>query len=186
VTEQLPQLLGDVRRERCEHQHEPLGDRPGIRRLRQVVVELDQLRDRGVEAQPSMSARTPSTVRCTSARRVVDAGQVVRIAPAPRRRGCATRAAGTGTCRRRRGSPTGATRRAAPSPSRTGAACRPVCLGDVVRGDRRSSGSCPSCPTRASPGALEEVASVALFDLGPPRRTSPARPCTRRRGCSPG
>ena len=56
VTEHGPQLFGNVGRERCEHGDERLGD--GARRAarcrghrREVVVELDELRDRCVEPQ---------------------------------------------------------------------------------------------------------------------------------------
>ena len=52
VAELVPQLLGDVRRERCEQERERLGGRARERvaALRDVAREHHQLRDRGVEA----------------------------------------------------------------------------------------------------------------------------------------
>ncbi len=57
-----PQLLGDVRGQRSDHQHERLRHRPrqpalGRDDAGQVVVALGQLRDRGVEAQVLHVAR---------------------------------------------------------------------------------------------------------------------------------
>ena len=131
VAEAQPQLLADVRGERGDHQHERLGDLAADRsaggHLGEVVVELDQLGDRGVEAQrPRPRVRTTSIVRCSSRvglrrRRVVGDRRPARSTPTRR---CATAAAGSGTCRRRRASPTGGRRRAARWPSGAGAACR--------------------------------------------------------------
>ena len=151
VAEQPPQLLGQVRGERGAHQHQLVGDRPrAAAQLGEVVVQLDQLGDRGVEPQRLHVGRArrrscgAAGARC---RRRSPAGRRG-ACRCPRRPGCATGAAGSGTCRRRRGSPTGAMRPADPWPSRTGAACRRRRRRRCRRARRRSSGSCPSCPTR--------------------------------------
>ncbi|RPK43838.1 hypothetical protein EES40_16160 [Streptomyces sp. ADI93-02] len=54
VAQPAPQLLRHVRRQRCDQQHQSLGDRARQRpaRLRQVVVQLRDLGDRGVEPHP--------------------------------------------------------------------------------------------------------------------------------------
>ena len=84
------------------------------------VVQLDQLGDRGVEAQ-RVHVGADGVDRAVQQARDLVVGldrRRRRTRRCPRRRRCATAAAGSGACRRRRGSPTVVTRPSGPWTSR--------------------------------------------------------------------